>query len=80
MLSSTSHLYFSKINPDTFVTQFETLDLNLKIDDSGGPLTILNNEIPNIEIEDLSLDLEAQDDPVKDKSCPLEPSNLVYFL
>jgi hypothetical protein len=67
-LSSTSHLYFSKINPDTLVTQFETLDLNLNIDAADCPLTTSNNKITNIEIEDLSLELEAPDDPVKDKS------------
>ena len=72
-------LYFSKINPDNLVTQFETLDLNLKIDDSGRPLTILNNEIPNIEIEDLSLELETPDDPDKDKSWPLKHQAILFF-
>ena len=31
-----------------------------------------NNKIPNIEIADLSLELEDPDDPAKDKSWPLE--------
>ena len=39
----------------------------------------MNNEIPKIEIEDLSLGLETQDDPDKDKSCPLKRQAILSF-
>ena len=70
---------FLKNQSYNLVTQFETLDLNLKIDDSAGPLTILNNKIPNIEIEDLSLELEIPDDPDKDKSWSLKHQAILSF-
>ena len=54
-------------DPATLAAQLDELDLNLEIDDSDGPLTIQNNEIPDIEIEDLGLELESPDDPDKDK-------------
>ena len=43
-------------------------DLNLKIDDSEGPLTTQTNEIPDIEIKDLGLELESPDESEKDKN------------
>jgi hypothetical protein len=47
--------------------QSEELELKLEIDDSNGPLTINDDEIPEVEIEDLGLELE---DPL---TPPLQP-------
>ena len=41
----------------------DDIELNLEIDDSDGPLTIQSPDIPDIEIEDLGLELESPDDP-----------------
>jgi hypothetical protein len=46
----------------------DEIELNLEIDDSDGPLTIQTQDIPDIEIEDLGLELESSDDPESDKS------------
>ena len=41
---------------------------------------MLNNEIPNMEIEDLSLELETSDDPDKDKPWSLKhQASLSFF-
>jgi hypothetical protein len=45
----------------------DEIELNLEIDDSDGPLTIQTQDIPDIEIEDLGLELESSDDPEPDK-------------
>jgi len=55
-------------DPATLAAQLDSLDLNLTIDDSEGPLDTQSNETPEIEIEDLGLELESPDDPEKDKS------------
>jgi hypothetical protein len=39
----------------------------LEIDDSDDPLTIQSQDIPDLEIEDLGLELESSDDPEPDK-------------
>ncbi len=54
-------------DPAALAAQLDELDLNLEIDDSDGPLTTQNKEIPDIEIEDLGLELESPDDLDKDK-------------
>lgn len=43
--------------------QSDELEIKLEIDDSDGPLTINDDEIPEIEIEDLGLELEDPDSP-----------------
>jgi hypothetical protein len=48
-------------------TPLDEIELNLEIDDSDGPLTIQNQDIPDIEIKDLGLELEQPDDPEPDK-------------
>jgi hypothetical protein len=45
----------------------DEIELNLEIDDSDGPLTIQTQDIPELEIEDLGLELESSDDPEPDK-------------
>ena len=45
----------------------DEIELNLEIDDSDGPLTTQTQDIPDIEIEDLGLELESSDDPEPDK-------------
>jgi hypothetical protein len=45
----------------------DEIELNLEIDDSDDPLTIQNQDIPDIQIEDLGLELEQSDDPEPDK-------------
>jgi hypothetical protein len=45
----------------------DEIELSLEIDDSDGPLTIQTQDIPDIEIEDLGLELESSDDPELDK-------------
>jgi hypothetical protein len=45
----------------------DEIELNLEIDDSDGPLTTQNQDIPDIEIEDLGLELEFSEDPEPDK-------------
>jgi hypothetical protein len=44
--------------PSSLPTQSDELELKLEIDDSNGPLTINDNKIPEVEIEDLGLELE----------------------
>jgi hypothetical protein len=44
--------------PSSLPAQSDELELKLKIDDSNGPLTINDNEISEVEIEDLGLELE----------------------
>ena len=41
----------------------DELDLKLEIDDSEGPLATLNIDSPDLEIEDLGLELEEPEDP-----------------
>jgi hypothetical protein len=43
--------------------QIDELELKLEIDNSNGPLTISDDEIPEVEIEDLGLELEDPDSP-----------------
>ena len=43
-------------------------ELKLEIDHSKGPLITQNNEIPEIEIEDLGLELDSSDESEKDKN------------
>jgi hypothetical protein len=43
--------------------EIEEFDFKLEIDDSDGPLSTTNLEIPEIEIEDLGLELENEDLP-----------------
>ncbi len=43
--------------------QSDEFEIKLEIDDSDGPLTINNDEIPEVEIEDLGLELEDSDSP-----------------
>jgi hypothetical protein len=45
----------------------DEIELSLEIDDSDGPLTTQRQDIPDIEIEDLGLELESSDDPEPDK-------------
>jgi hypothetical protein len=45
----------------------DEIELSLEIDDSDGPLTIQTQDIPDIEIEDLGLELESSDDLEPDK-------------
>ncbi|MBC8283068.1 MAG: hypothetical protein H8E32_04585 [Nitrospinae bacterium] len=54
-------------DPAALAAHLDELDLNLEIDDSDGPLNTQNKEIPDIEIEDLGLELESPDEPDKDK-------------
>jgi hypothetical protein len=44
--------------PSSLPAQSDELELKLEIDDSNGPLTINDDEIPEVEIEDLGLELE----------------------
>ena len=44
--------------PSSLPTQSYELELKLEIDDSNGPLTINDDKIPEVEIEDLGLELE----------------------
>ncbi len=43
--------------------QNDELEIKLEIDDSEGPLTTKSDETPEIEIEDLGLELEGSDSP-----------------
>ena len=43
--------------------QIDELEIKLEIDDSEGPLIISNDETPEIEIDDLGLELEDSSDP-----------------
>ena len=43
--------------------QLDELEIKLEIDDSDGPLIISDDEIPEVEIEDLGLELEDSDSP-----------------
>jgi hypothetical protein len=43
--------------------QSDELEIKLEIDDSDGPLTTNDDEIPEVEIEDLGLELEESDPP-----------------
>ena len=47
-------------SPDA--AQLDGIKLRLEIDDSDDPLTIQSLDIPDIEIEDLSLELESSND------------------
>jgi hypothetical protein len=53
--------------PSSLPAQSDELELKLEIDDSNGPLTINDDEIPEVEIEDLGLELEDSLPP------PLDP-------
>jgi hypothetical protein len=56
----------SHTEPPPLPVEIEELDLNLELDDSDGPLSTTNSEIPDIEIEDLGLELEdTPPDPEK---------------
>jgi hypothetical protein len=46
------------LKPSSLPAQSEELELKLEIDDSNGPLTINDDKIPEVEIEDLGLELE----------------------
>lgn len=54
-------------DPSELASQLEEIDLNLEIDDSEVPLSTSNNEVPEIEIEDLGLELESPDDSEEEK-------------
>ncbi|MGK0178699.1 MAG: hypothetical protein ACI8PD_000487, partial [Nitrospinales bacterium] len=45
----------------------DEIELTLEIDDSDGPMVIQSQDIPDLEIEDLGLELESSDDPEPDK-------------
>ena len=51
--------------PETTTPPAESkeFEIKLEIDDSEGPLTISKEETPEIEIEDLGLELEDKDSP-----------------
>jgi hypothetical protein len=53
--------------PPVAAAPLDEIELNLEIDDSDGPLTIKSQDIPDIEIDDLGLELESSDDPELDK-------------
>jgi hypothetical protein len=53
--------------PSSLPAQSDELELKLEIDDSIGPLTINNDEIAEVEIEDLGLELEDPGSP------PIQP-------
>ena len=53
--------------PSSLPAQSDELELKLEIDDSIGPLTINNDEIAEVEIEDLGLELEDPSSP------PIQP-------
>jgi hypothetical protein len=55
------------VAPSVAKAPLDEIELNLEIDDSDGPLTIQNQDIPDIEIKDLGLELEQSDDPEPDK-------------
>jgi hypothetical protein len=49
--------------PSSLPAQSDELELKLEIDDSNGPLTINDDKVPEVEIEDLGLELEDPDSP-----------------
>jgi hypothetical protein len=51
------------LKPSPPPAQSDELELKLEIDDSNGPITINDDEIPEVEIEDLGLKLEDPDSP-----------------
>ena len=55
------------VAPPVAVAPLDEIELNLEIDDSDGPLTTQNQDIPDIEIKDLGLELEQSDDLEPDK-------------
>jgi hypothetical protein len=55
------------VAPSVAAAPFDEIELSLEIDDSDGPLTTQNQNIPDIEIEDLGLELESLEDPEPDK-------------
>jgi len=58
------------ISPDPaplVAAPLDEIELRLEIDDSDGPMNIQSQDIPDIEIEDLGLELESSDDPKPDK-------------
>jgi hypothetical protein len=57
----------SSVVPPPVAAPLDEMELNLEIDDSDGPLTTQTQDIPDIEIEDLGLELESSDDPEPDK-------------
>lgn len=50
--------------------QIDELEIKLEIDDSDGPLVTSSDEIPEIEIEDLGLELEDSEDSPPDQEKP----------
>lgn len=52
--------------PSSLPAQSDEFELKLEIDDSNGPLTINDDEIPEVEIEDLGLELEDPLPPLFD--------------
>ena len=55
------------VAPPVAAAPLDEIILNLEIDDSDGPLTTQNQDIPDIEIKDLGLELEQSDDTETDK-------------
>jgi hypothetical protein len=55
------------VAPPVAAAPLDEIELSLEIDDSDGPITIQNQDIPNIEIKDLGLELEQSDDLEPDK-------------
>jgi hypothetical protein len=51
------------VAPPVAASPLDDIELNLEIDDSDGPLTTQNQDIPDIKIKDLGLELEQSDDP-----------------
>ena len=54
--------------PDPVANLLDMPHLNLEINDSDDPLIAQKNEIPDIEIEELGLELEPPDEPKNDKT------------
>lgn len=54
------------LKPSSPPAQSDELELKLEIDDSNGPITINDDEIPEVEIEDLGLELEDSLSPPPD--------------
>lgn len=51
------------LDPSPPPAESDEFEIKLEIDDSDGPLTISDDEIPEVEIEDLGLELEDSDSP-----------------
>ena len=56
---------FEPASPEPAPAQIDELEIKLEIDDSEGPLTISKDKTPEVEIEDLGLELEDSPDPEK---------------